>query len=118
MKTRIVPSTELSSANLTAEAYVLSASERALRKADLIAPAVHHNGTSGDDLYRQYADGAHALRAAIEAIPAPHGRDYYVQEGAAFDKARRQYERHVSRLRAVLADLAVIQENIQDQRDS
>ena len=118
MKTRIVPSTELSATSLAAETYVLSKSEQALRKADLVAPSVHPNGTGGDDLYTQYATGADALRVAIDAIPRPHARDYYVQGGDAFERARRQYERHVTRLRAALDDLCLIQENVQDQRDT
>ncbi len=45
---------------------------------DLIHPHIHLNGTSPDELLRQFTDVAVALREAMEKIQAaaPNGRDY------------------------------------------
>jgi hypothetical protein len=83
----------------------------------LIFPTIHLNGTSADDLFKQYADAAGAIRAAIQALPVPHGRDYYVQGNDAYPRARSEHEARVAMLRTLEADIRSILDSIADQRD-
>ncbi len=79
----------------------------------LIFPTVHLNGTSGDDLAAKLKAAFDAIDAAAEALrqTAPHGRDYYVQEGAGadgygtFSKARDQYQARQAKLKEVQDEL-------------
>ena len=84
----------------------------------LTAPTIHLNGTSDADLFKQYADAAGAIRGAIQALPVPHGRDYYVQGDDAYKRARSEHDARVAMLRAIEADLRTILESIADQRDA
>lgn len=84
----------------------------------LTTPTIHLNGTSADDLFKQYADAAGALRAALKALPVPHARDYYVQGPDAYARARSEHDARVAMLRALEADLHTILEDIADQRDA
>ena len=46
-------------------------------------PSVHMNGTSKDELIRQNMDAYRAVETALDVLSkaAPHGRDYYPQNG-------------------------------------
>jgi hypothetical protein len=69
----------------------------------MITPTIHLNGTSRDELVRQYTAALDAIFAAIEAVNAmaPNGRDYYPQGDDAYSTARRE---HIARM-AKLSDL-------------
>ncbi len=53
----------------------------------MIYPRVHINGTSGEDLLQQYSDAETAIVGAVDRIPVPDERDYYVQDPGAFQAA-------------------------------
>lgn len=66
----------------------------------MIFPTVHLNGTSKEELARQYNAAYDALNAAyaVMKLSAPNGRDYYPQGNEALDKAMQE---HWDRLRRV-----------------
>ncbi len=78
-------------------------------------PTVHLNGTSGQDLLDQYADAISAVQNAMAKIPAPNGRDYYVQSEFALVRARLKAQGMVDYLRLVEEELEQIAEGISDQ---
>ena len=84
----------------------------------LTGPALHLNGSGFDNLFEQYANATGSIRKAIQDLPAPHGRDYYVQEDGVFEKARREHEARVQKLREVLGEVEGILEGLADQRDA
>ena len=71
---------------------------------NLIAPIIHSNGTSRDELVRQYRDildGCRDLMAVMRSA-TPNGRDYYPISPSAGSEARDAYnERYnaVSKMR-------------------
>ena len=79
-------------------------------------PTIHLNGTSRDELIRQYCDAAEAVRAAIQAVrnAQPNGRDYYPQGEGAIDDALRQHRRRMQDLEAIQRELTEIAEAIAD----
>jgi hypothetical protein len=87
---------------------------------DMKKPTLHLNGTGYDDLFRQYAEANGALRAAATKLAEamPHGRDYYVQGDDAYAQARAEHEDRIARVRAVMAELEEIMEDLADQRDA
>ena len=52
-------------------------------------PTIHINGTDVEDLIEANTKAHQALQSALEAMhgAAPHGRDYYLQEAMAINKA-------------------------------
>lgn len=73
-------------------------------------PTVHLNGTSRDELKRQYLDAYRAVDAAIDAVQraCPNGRDYYVQPVGAFQTAQGEHQRRLERLEGVKRELSLI----------
>ncbi len=63
-------------------------------------PTIHINGSSREDLKRQFYGAYRALGDAIQLMveATPHGRDYYVQEPGAYEVARSE---HIARLRVI-----------------
>lgn len=72
-----------------------------MSNATLTVPTIHLNGSGAESLREGYIDAYQAVEAAIQAVmaAAPHGRDYYVQPGDAYEAARAE---HVSRLARLL----------------
>jgi hypothetical protein len=75
-------------------------------------PTVHLNGTGGEALRRQYQASYLTLAPAIAALQqtAPHGRDYYPQDGGringpVYQAARAEHAERLSRLEAVQQEL-------------
>lgn len=87
---------------------------------DMKKPTLHLNGSGYDLLFRQYAEANGALRAAVAKLAEamPHGRDYYVQGGDAYAEARAEHEDRIARVRAVMAELEEIMEDLADQKDA
>ena len=87
------------------------------RATALAVPTCHLNGTSGPQLVGALRDAAVATRHALDALRAcaPHGRDYYLQESAEYDRARRQHDARMMRLHDTLDDLTKIAMAIQLQ---
>jgi hypothetical protein len=92
----------------------------AAAKPPIKKPALHLNGTDGETLFRQHADAAAALRAAITALQAaaPHGRDYYPQGDTVLIEAGREHRDRIARIRSVLAEVEELCEHVADERDS
>lgn len=87
-------------------------------QSELVVPTVHSNGSGAHNLFEQYKGALEALRGAIEALPVPHGRDYYVQEDEqAYRKARAQFEDQFRKLREVEEDLTTLLRAISRQGD-
>lgn len=79
-------------------------------------PSIHLNGTSRGELVGNYRAAHEALQAAIEALQktAPHGRDYYIQDGDAIQEAMREYRERFVMLDKVLQELEEICIGIMD----
>lgn len=88
-----------------------------------IAPTVHLNGTSYDELYDRWRAAEAAVLAAVDALNnlPPHGRDYYPQDadqasqGATYRLARDQHLARVTKLLGVHNELLSILNQIIDQ---
>lgn len=83
----------------------------------LICPTVHLNGTSRESLMDQYRAAYRAVQDALKALAnaSPHGRDYYVQEDGAYNRAAREHNERCEKLRIVSDELLEIALAIQDQ---
>jgi len=88
----------------------------ATKQIELTVPTLHLNGSGYDNLNPQYRGALEALRTARQALPVPHGRDYYVQEDGAFEKARAQFEAQLHKLEEVEEELSGILLGILEQR--
>ena len=75
---------------------------------DLTTPMVHLNGSGFKNLEEQYREGLQAVEDAIQKLPVPHGRDYYVQDDGAYLKARAQFEGQLQKLNEVQEELTAI----------
>ena len=77
---------------------------------DQIHPHIHRNGTSPDELLRQFTDVASALREALEKIQAaaPNGRDYYPMGNDAFGQAAKQHVRQREAVEGVLREFELM----------
>lgn len=84
---------------------------------DLIAPTVHLNGTSKDELIRQHVDVLQALRAAEKALAqaCPNGRDYYVQPAGALAKALAAHEARIARVQSLIDEIEEIAVAVSEQ---
>lgn len=82
---------------------------------ELTVPTLHLNGSGWNNLYRDYSGALEALKAAMEALPVPHGRDYYVQDDGAYERARAQFEAQVAKIREVEEEVRAILEKIYEQ---
>lgn len=72
----------------------------------MILPIVHPNGTSRASLVDLRCAAGAKLREALEALSAmaPHGRDYYLEEGR-FEAAVAQHQRRVFMVREVWKEI-------------
>jgi hypothetical protein len=77
---------------------------------DTIIPIIHLNGTSREALLDGYLGVYKALKISIDKIydAAPNGRDYYIYGEGAFEKARKQHEDRVNKLKLVMEELEYI----------
>jgi len=80
-----------------------------------VVPSTHLNGSGFKNLTEQYEKAIESVGNAINALPVPHARDYYVQEEGAFKIARDQYNEHVLKLSAVHEELKTIYRGIRRQ---
>jgi len=81
----------------------------------MIAPVVHLNGTSRQELEGQLEQALHALRAAEKALreAAPHARDYYPHcDPNAFKEAQHNHFKRLDRLQSVRTELELIWEEV------
>jgi len=83
---------------------------------DLTVPTLHLNGSGYDNLNEQYRGALEKLQEARRALPVPHGRDYYVQEDGAYERARAQFEGQLRKLEEVEEELSGILLGIMDQK--
>ncbi len=84
---------------------------------ELTFPTIHSNGTDAMSLMNALEEAYRAIDAARDALQktAPHGRDYYVQEGDAFLKARNDFQIRQQALATVQEELLAIFQNIEKQ---
>ena len=82
----------------------------------LTVPTLHLNGSGWENLHKDYTEALEALRTAREKLPRPHGRDYYVQDDAAFTKARDQFNVQMTKLSEVEEELTAILMKVYEQR--
>lgn len=75
---------------------------------ELTIPTVHLNGSGYDNLYKDYREALEAVKTAKEKLPRPHGRDYYVMEDGAFEKAREQFSAQLRKLNKIEDELTQI----------
>lgn len=71
-------------------------------------PLVHLNGSSKASLKEEYSAAHQALRDAIEALPQPHDRDYYVYGDGSGQRARdavRAMSRDLERMLEAVGDV-------------
>ena len=81
------------------------------------APTIHLNGSGGKSLYDDYANAAGKIREAIESMPVPNARDYYVNPNpSAFAMAQAEHSARVAALVGIRDELYEILESISDQR--
>ena len=83
----------------------------------MIAPTVHLNGTSANELKDQYAGACDGLTDALERLKAcaPHGRDYYPQGAGAYVLASHYHREAMIQLTAIYEDLVGVLNNIHEQ---
>ena len=84
----------------------------------LAVPMVHLGGTSYDTLSREYADAAHAVRAAMNALREVtlHERDYHVQPSGVWETAVSQFMSRYDRLHSVRVELDQISRAMYDNQ--
>lgn len=82
-------------------------------------PAVHLNGTSGDELADQLRTAWAAVDAAINALTkaAPSMRDYYPQGPDAWPAADTEHCERLRRLYDTRSELCSVWEAVSDQID-
>ena len=81
-------------------------------------PTIHLNGTGYDTLYEEYNAAYDAVKKAIEAVhdTTCNGRDYYVQGGSAYYRARDERQAAIDKLSKVKDYLAEVLVGIIDQK--
>ena len=81
-------------------------------------PTIHLNGTSGDDLRREYHNAYKAIGDAIDALVAAthNGRDFYPQGPDAYSQARKERDEAFWQLRAAQAYVGAMLAGICDQQ--
>lgn len=80
----------------------------------IAAPTVHMNGTSRQELLKQFLDARSALRTAYSSMcaAAPNGRDYYVQSRDAFTTAQEQHRDRLQRIEALITEYETLAEGV------
>lgn len=83
----------------------------------MIAPTVHINGSSRDDLLAKLETAYRAVNAALEAVQgsAPNARDYYVQGPDAFPRATIEHNARTGRLADIATELLDLYLNVENQ---
>lgn len=78
-------------------------------------PTISLNGTSPNQLLRDYNDVRETLNIAIDTMRrcAPHLRDYYVKEGD-FKAACTEHDKRLNSLVTILYEVNQIAEHISD----
>ena len=81
-------------------------------------PMVHGNGTGKKALMQGYESASEALRLAIDILcqAAPNARDYYVQEGDAFEEACKEHFDRVEKVREVMDAINEIWDKVAAQK--
>ena len=81
-------------------------------------PTVHLNGTGYETLHREYNAAYNAVKKAIHALQETtcNGRDYYVQGGSAYYRARDERQAAIQKLADTRDYLAEILVGIMDQK--
>lgn len=81
-------------------------------------PTIHLNGTSYDTLYEEYNAAYDAVKKAIDVMydVTVNGRDYYVQGGSAYYRARDERQAAIDKLSKVKDYLAEVLVGIIDQK--
>lgn len=83
-----------------------------------VAPLIHLNGTSGEELVAQVAaalDAANTLLGALNAA-RPHGRDYYLLPDGAFGRASEQARAREAKVTEVIGELKAIRIQLRKQQ--
>lgn len=77
-------------------------------------PSVHINGTPKQSLFDDNMTALEAIDAAMLAVQkaAPHGRDYYVQDGEAYKAALAEHTARITKLNSVRRELLQIVEHL------
>ena len=87
-------------------------------------PTIHLNGSSAQSLFDGYRNALDKVTEAIEALQAcaPHGRDYYVQDGpaaipgiGATNEAINEHRLRFEMLNAVRRDLEKLALHVMEQ---
>ena len=81
-------------------------------------PTIHLNGTGADTLMREYRAAYDAIGKAIDALASTtcNGRDFYVQGGSAYYKARDERQAALDKLRDAQAYCGEICQGIEEQQ--
>lgn len=84
-----------------------------------LAPTVHLNGTSKDELITGFANQYEALTAALRCMEryAPNARDYYIlkEGGSKFIAATAAHTKRLEAIEQMREDLYAMLEKVQDQ---
>lgn len=82
----------------------------------MIAPVVHLNGTSREELEKQLRGAVEGLQRAREEMEdaSPNQRDYYLLGQAAWVQAHREHQLRVAKVREVEVELTQILEVVLD----
>ena len=80
-------------------------------------PTVHLNGTSGQDLLREYQTAYRAVKFAIDSLceTTCNGRDYYPQGNEAYTQAYAERQTALCKLRDVQSYLEEVLMGVMDQ---
>jgi hypothetical protein len=80
----------------------------------MLAPCVHLNGTSRDELKEQILEAARAVGRAEEALQKafPNARDYYILGSEAINIAMKEHMNRHARLRSVRDELIAIYDRL------
>jgi hypothetical protein len=81
----------------------------------VIKPTVHLNGDSVKTLFEEHEKAMMALTEALESLPRPNQRNFYVQSEEAYDKALGQLIGWRKSIQSVLEDITEITSDLQKQ---
>lgn len=85
-----------------------------MKPQNIIAPSIHLNGTSREELVRQMQDAVDALNLALGALhdAQPNSRDYYPQGPDAIQKAEFHHRRRLEDLVEIRDEMMAIWEKM------
>lgn len=83
-------------------------------------PLVHLNGTSVEELEKQFRACVSTLNEAMNALylAAPNARDYYPLGSGAFDAARKRHDARIVVVAGVQKECMAILEDLMDQDEA